>query len=159
MSVHLICFLPIKWPVGDVLSTWYIQHACSGFRMKFNPRSLLHVFLRICWHLWLWYVHCTLLGLLLSQIHCRVVVWKNIGLAVKEVPEKYWPFEATIDMAVHTSFFLGCLSSVFLLALISLFGQLKRLVLIGLTTYIVLKVKWAYGKGRYQWIHQRRLQE
>ena len=34
-------------------------------------------------------------------------------------------------MDVNTSFFLGCLSSVFLLALISLFGQLKRLVLIG----------------------------
>ena len=45
--------------------------------------------------------------------------------------EKYWPFEATIDMVVHTSFFLGCLLSVFLLALISLFGQLKRFVLIG----------------------------
>ena len=52
---------------------------------------------------------------------------KVLGLQWK----KFRPFEATIDMVVHTSFFLGCLLFVFLLALISLFGQLKRLVLIG----------------------------
>jgi hypothetical protein len=53
------------------------------------------------------------LGLLLSQVYCFAVVSKCIGLAMEEVPEKCWPFEATVDLAVNTSSILGCLSLMF----------------------------------------------
>ena len=155
MSVHLICFLPIKWAVGDVLSTWYIQSAFSGFRMKFNPRSLLYVFLRIGWHLWLWYVRCTLLGLLLTQVHCHAVVWKSIGLAVKEVPA-FW----SNNWHGCTYKFLSWMSIICFSASFDFsFWSVETVSLDRSTTYIVLKVQWSYGKERYQWIHQRRLQE
>jgi hypothetical protein len=64
------------------------------------------------------------LGLLLSQVYCCAVVSKCIGLAMEEVPEKWCPFEATIDLAVTTSFILGCLLSSVLQVLISLICQL-----------------------------------
>jgi hypothetical protein len=32
---------------------------------------------------------------------------------MEEVPEKCWPFEATVDLAVNTSSILGCLSLMF----------------------------------------------
>jgi hypothetical protein len=65
------------------------------------------------------------LGLLLSQVYCCAVVSKCFGLAMEEVSEKWCLFEARIDLAVTTSFILGCLLSSVLQVLISLICQLE----------------------------------